>query len=318
MSVFEYGQFAGTRVDPSVVVERDCYGNPKSTPDACFDLVRDGACTGHKVVVIDCYAGPSETGEHGVMGPGAREALARKGFELVVWNGGRVQGDHRFPPSRAALQKQLETASQLWIISSRLGQLTQDLCEEAKAFYETGRGLFVLGDNDPFNVDANALLAKIWPGSSLSGSYCGEGTVLVLAGGEGSPGFHNHLITTGVDSMYEGHTIARVDAVGPGFQDLVTSSARTPVTAVYEKDGRRAIVDGGYTRLFMKWDTAGTDRFIVNVAAWLVNVERLRGPARRVPSASHFASGCRYSQALQAWHAMPGPGRRRSLCEVRA
>ena len=45
------------------------------------------------------------------------------------------------------------------------------------------------------------------------------------------------------------------------------------VSAAYEKDGKRAILDGGFTRLYCKWETAGTDRFVVNAASWLVNVD---------------------------------------------
>jgi hypothetical protein len=46
------------------------------------------------------------------------------------------------------------------------------------------------------------------------------------------------------------------------------------VTAYYDHDGRRAIVDGGFTRLWYKWGSAGTDRYIINAAAWLLNIER--------------------------------------------
>ena len=44
--------------------------------------------------------------------------------------------------------------------------------------------------------------------------------------------------------------------------------------AFYDKDGKRALVDGGFTRLWCNWDSAGTDRYIVNAAAWLANIER--------------------------------------------
>ena len=44
-----------------------------------------------------------------------------------------------------------------------------------------------------------------------------------------------------------------------------------PTMTIY---GRRALVDGGFTRLYHKWDSAGTDRYVVNAAAWLANIER--------------------------------------------
>ena len=83
----------------------------------------------------------------------------------------------------------------------------------------------------------------------------------------------NHLITTGLQNIYEGITIATL----PDNEDLtpiIYGSADNLVTAVYEKDGKRLILDGGFTRLFIKWDTAGTGRYVKNAAAWLVNYER--------------------------------------------
>ena len=46
------------------------------------------------------------------------------------------------------------------------------------------------------------------------------------------------------------------------------------VAAYYDRDGHRAILDGGFTRLYLKWDTAGTGRYVKNAASWLVNAER--------------------------------------------
>ena len=43
---------------------------------------------------------------------------------------------------------------------------------------------------------------------------------------------------------------------------------------MYEKDGKRAIFDGGFTRLYNGWETAGTPRYVKNAAAWLANYER--------------------------------------------
>ena len=55
---------------------------------------------------------------------------------------------------------------------------------------------------------------------------------------------------------------------------LLYGSADNLVTAYYDQDGRRAIFDGGFTRLYNNWDTAGTARYVKNAAAWLANAER--------------------------------------------
>ena len=55
---------------------------------------------------------------------------------------------------------------------------------------------------------------------------------------------------------------------------IIWGSGGNLVTAAYEKKGKRLLIDGGFTRLSYKWDTAGTGRYIKNAAAWLANYER--------------------------------------------
>ena len=55
---------------------------------------------------------------------------------------------------------------------------------------------------------------------------------------------------------------------------LLYGSAGNLITAVYDHDGRRLIVDGAFTRLTTQWDEAGSGRFVTNAAAWLANLER--------------------------------------------
>jgi hypothetical protein len=106
-----------------------------------------------------------------------------------------------------------------------------------------------------------------------------------------------HLITTGLEHLYEGTSIATVqfgpphgrnaslyDGSGPsssrspklpeGFTAILHGSAGNLVNVAYEKDGKRLLMDGGFTRLAVAWDDAGTARYVKNAAAWLVNAER--------------------------------------------
>ena len=70
----------------------------------------------------------------------------------------------------------------------------------------------------------------------------------------------------------QGNTIATVTE-NPLLTPLVFGSAGNLVSATYEHDGRRAMFDGGFTRLFSNWDAAGTARFVINAAVWLANRE---------------------------------------------
>ena len=83
----------------------------------------------------------------------------------------------------------------------------------------------------------------------------------------------NHLLTTGLEHIYEGITIATI-AKTKNLAPLIYGSADNLVAAYYDHDGKRAILDGGFTRLYLKWDTAGTARYVKNAAAWLANAER--------------------------------------------
>ena len=58
------------------------------------------------------------------------------------------------------------------------------------------------------------------------------------------------------------------------LKPLVYSSDKKVVTAYSDVDGKRLLIDGGFTRLCVDWNSAGTDRYIVNAAGWLGNFER--------------------------------------------
>ena len=82
-----------------------------------------------------------------------------------------------------------------------------------------------------------------------------------------------HLVCTGIEKLYEGITIASA-SLGSELTPVVYASNGSVVVAEYARDGRRALLDGGFTRLYHKWDTAGTGRYVKNAAAWLANYER--------------------------------------------
>jgi hypothetical protein len=107
----------------------------------------------------------------------------------------------------------------------------------------------------------------------MLGNVPGDQTVNLWS----TPGKHgirpNHLLTSGLHYLYEGITIATIQP-NQVLQPLVYGHEDNLVAAFYDKDGKRAILDGGFTRLYYKWDTAGTGRYVKNAAAWLVNVER--------------------------------------------
>lgn len=235
-------------------VESDDYGNAKGNQ---YDLAVDGAFKGQTIVVLDFC-------EDGYSFDTAKQALAEKGFSVYRWS--------KKAPSPKDLKEGLAKACQLWIISGHSRYLNNEHLAVIKDFFESGKGVYIWGDNEPYYADAN-FISKALINVEMNGNLRGDKVVSLQMKEKQAGVTPNHLITTGLQHIYEGITIATL----PDHKDLtpiIYGSAHNMVTAVYEKNGKRVILDGGFTRLFIKWDSAGTGRYVKNAAAWLVNYER--------------------------------------------
>lgn len=245
----------------TVVIERqvkkDRFGNADGRQ---HDLAVDGAFDGQTIAVLHLYTG----GGFDFALPKA--ALAEKGFSVFRWL--------NHPPPPKELEAKLEKANQLWIISGDTPQLTDEHLAVIRRFYESGRGLYLWGDNAPYAQDAAKVARALFGVELKSDPYDPGQKVVGLQKGGAGPGLtRDHLLTTGIEQLYEGHSIAYLPRPGP-LTPLIHGSDGHVVAAYYDAKGRRAIVDGGFTRLYMVWDTAGTGRYVKNAAAWLANVER--------------------------------------------
>ncbi len=235
-------------------VVRDHYGNAEGTQ---YDLAAEGAFEGQTILVLHLYT----TGGFDFEYPG--RALKEKGFSVVRYKD--------YPPTPEQFKSDLDSACQLWIISDATNKLSEEHIRMIKIYFDRGYGVYIWGDNEPFYADANRVAQALF-GGSMEGNLMGDHPVGIQKT-EASPGIREgHDVTTGLETVYEGVTIATL-AEQSNLTPLIYGSAGNLVSAAYEKDGKRAILDGGFTRLYCKWETAGTDRFVVNAAAWLVNVD---------------------------------------------
>jgi hypothetical protein len=233
----------------------DAHGNARGNQ---FDLAVDGAFDGQTVAVLHFYT------EGGFDFSLPRAALAEKGFSVYRWINA--------PPSPEELEKKLEQACQLWIISGDRQLLNDEHLAVIKRFFDSGRGVYIWGDNEPYYADAN-FVARGLLGVTMQGNVHGDKVVGLQKSKQGVGVRKGHLLTTGLEYLYEGITIATIQP-SEQLEPLVRGSANNLVTAVYDRNGKRAILDGGFTRLYVKWDTAGTGRYVKNAAAWLTNHER--------------------------------------------
>ncbi|MDP2339467.1 MAG: hypothetical protein Q8O67_00805 [Deltaproteobacteria bacterium] len=236
-------------------VKKDHFGNAQGNQ---YDLAVDGAFEGQTVAVLHFYTG------EGFDFALPRAALKEKGFSVFRWVNA--------PPPPAELEEKLKKASQLWIISSSDRRLNDEHVAVIKRLFDSGRGVYIWGDNEPYYADAN-VVGKALLGVEMRGNLHG-GQPVPLQKTANQVGVRpNHLLSTGIETVYEGITIATIDT-NQTLTPIIWGSAHNVVTSAYEKDGKRALFDGGFTRLFLGWETAGTARYVKNAAAWLTNVER--------------------------------------------
>ena len=246
-----YTKWAGMSNIPDAI--KDKYGNPQGSE---YDLAEDGSLNGYKIVVLnlckECFFDKPA------------EALKKKGFTIE---------EYKKLPSLAMLKQALGgDNTQLWVISDLVTHMSQDYVKLVIDYFNSGHGVYIWGDNDPFYQDANQILGRAF-GTSMNGDSMGDTVLGIQTVDRGKGIIPNHPITTGIVTFYEGITIAEV-STGKMLKPLIYGSNGKVVTAYYDENYKRALVDGGFTRLYYKWDSAGTDRYIVNAAAWLANIER--------------------------------------------
>lgn len=235
------------------LAQSDVHGNADGNE---FDLATDGAFEGNTIAVLNLCS---------VSLGSPKTSLAEKGFSMFEWKGAA--------PEPAVLREELKKSCQLWVISNGHAMLTAEHVDVIEEYFNSGKGLYIWGDNDPLYVDANAITMRLF-NTTMGGNTYADQVVGISGESEGRTGIvDGHLISTGVVNMYEGITVATVKATQE-LSPLIYNSQNDLVAAVYEKDGKRCIIDGGFTRLYHKWDSAGTNRYVKNAAAWLVNYER--------------------------------------------
>lgn len=245
-----------TTYEERKVQNTDGFGNANGNQ---YDLAVDGAFEGQTIVVLQFYTGEGFDFEQ------PKAALKEKGFSVYRFSNAA--------PSPEELEIALSKACQLWVISSSTQLLNEQHAEIIQRFFYSGRGVYLWGDNDPFHADADFLAKKLL-GVSMNGYYDGGQNVTFKTDTNTSGMRKDHLITTGLEFVYEGITISKINDPNQQLTPLIWSTDGNVVTAIYENQGQRLILDGGFTRLYYNWDTAGTGRYVKNAAAWLVNYER--------------------------------------------
>ena len=188
-----------------------------------------------------------------------------------------LQMDIRVDVTGKSLTKTLlNEYTQLWFVSGMKKRLTATQVKIVRDFVCQGNGLFIWADNQPYYADAN-LLAQAIVGTKFSGNKQGD-QVMELCN-ELRPGcFIEHPLTQGINSLYEGITISSI-ATAPDLTILAKSHDKQNSMACFERDNQRVVLDTGFTKLYGEkrfYKTAGTARYIRNIAFWLSKATRSR------------------------------------------
>lgn len=188
------------------VNKTDNFGNASGNK---YDLAVDGAFKGQTIVVLHMYTGENFDFEL------PKAALAEKGFSV-----------YRFinnPPSPEVLEEALSKACQLWVISTLKPMLNDEHAEVIKRFFDSGKGVYLWGDNDPGNGDASFLGEKLM-GVTMNGNYIGSQNVNFKTDESKSGMRADHLITTGLEYVFEGITIAKINDPNQAMEPLIYST----------------------------------------------------------------------------------------------
>lgn len=234
---------------------KDKYGNLAGNQ---FDLAMDNAFNGFYIAVLQFYNEISFDFKQPTI------ELETKGFKVHRWTA---------LPSIREFNDVLIKSCQLWIISGSYCFIKDEYLEVIKTFFDSGKGVYIWGDNDPYYADANVVSKKLF-GAEMKGNVLGDKVVGLQKDAKKAGLVVENIINTGVDILFEGITIATITE-HPDLEPVMYGSDHNLVVASYSKDGKRAIIDGGFTRLYCKWDTAGTGRYVKNAAAWLANIENI-------------------------------------------
>eukprot|EP00026_Physarum_polycephalum_P006740 Phypoly_transcript_06792.p1 GENE.Phypoly_transcript_06792~~Phypoly_transcript_06792.p1 ORF type:complete len:557 (+),score=105.14 Phypoly_transcript_06792:27-1697(+) len=236
------------------------------------DLGKDHMFSGYVVLIGVFYDEINSThGAHGICSKTV-EALMQKGFNVIL------------AYQISTFLDLLQYADVAWVISgdkiipeNNTTVLAAHFREELERFHKRGGGICIWGDNAPYYAHANAFLELF--DTTVTGCTNGQKN-LTLGNGRNMGEFSRHFLTSGIATLYEGHTICYPTRSGP-FQLLATSTDKYPVMmyldhepkGTLKKDVGRVVLDCAFTKLYINWDTAGTARWVSNISVWLLGLD---------------------------------------------
>ncbi|CAF1301588.1 unnamed protein product [Rotaria sordida] len=252
----------------STIIEANAFDRYHNPTGRIYDLGRDSAFSEYSILIAQFYT-DWEFNDTAMKIP--IDALKVKGFHVT-----HVKTEDKCIKEMASNRYQI-----VWIISTNNIQ-NSSFISALTTYHSSGGAIFLFADNTPYVCHVSEFL-KTKFGITLEGDYYGDKTLVYKENGYQQTGhFGQHDIFTGIENLYEGITICHpVYSTPPSrtkFITIATATDGNSSIAVYDPlltstEGRLCL-DCGFTKLFRKWDSAGTERYIINASCWLLGMEK--------------------------------------------
>ncbi|CAF1525643.1 unnamed protein product [Rotaria magnacalcarata] len=260
--------FYNKDVGNSTITDAPSYDKHNNPTGRNYDLGKDGAFKDYSILIGRFYL-LSEFTDEAMQIP--IDALKSKGFQVTY-----VKSENECMTELKTNHHQI-----VWIISAATIE-NNTFTSTLTSFHSSGGAILLFADNVPYVSHASEFLQRKF-GITLTGEYFGDKTLTFKENGYLQAGFYGqHEIFTGIQNLYEGITICHPVYPTTGSKsaliNVATATDGSPNIALYDPpafstEGRLAL-DCGFTKLFCKWDSAGTARYIVNVSCWLLGIEK--------------------------------------------
>jgi hypothetical protein len=249
------------------------------------DWVQPGEFAGRRILLAVYYWGGGEPMAY------VPKVLRELGFAVDILR----------EPQHLPDLAELDQYDECWIVSGIGSSFDHTDVEKLRRYLKAGHGVYVMADNTPFTHEAN-LIAGAFYGVHLAGEYDGERVVNVVPRArmkqivevamqkgdmkklaelrhagflDGKLYAEDHELLSGIQQIYEGHTVAAQTA-SPDLDVILRDSANERLVSVSTRPGERLVLDGAFTRLYWGWESnaATSTRWYRNVAAWLLGKRR--------------------------------------------
>lgn len=178
------------------------------------------------------------------------------------------------PRNENDFEKMLSDTTQIWVWAGQdPGCLPPSHLEVIKKKIKHGMSAFLLADNTPFTRGIDDILKTVSSDSAIEGNYVGKQIIRATNVGPGFEG--KHPLFHGISKLYEGDTVSTI--IGTNLRTIARSTDGNSLICVSQSTPNQGkiLVTGGFTALMDQyWDTAGTERFALNAAAFLAGIEK--------------------------------------------